>query len=232
MFAPGPASYDEEWDGLRLIEAKDGTRLAVFWGPVDGAEHTVFYFHGNAEDLGDVSFILNNYRLQGVNVLSFDYRGYGLSEGKPSEKLCYADAERVLEFAKSEWGVEVNSVVFHGRSLGGGVAMEMVKRHRQAAGLVLESTFLSAYRLYLPLKWVPGDKFTNFKKADSIRCPTLLIHGIKDEVVPFAHGEELAKLVESAPLKTLWLPQAGHNDILAVASREYWAGIRGFLSGL
>lgn len=231
MFVPGPASYDADTDGIRLIEAEDGTQLAVFWGSAYGAKRTVFYFHGNAEDLGNVSFILNNYRLQGVNVLSFDYRGYGLSGGSASERLCYADAERVLEYAVSDLGIQLEEVVFHGRSLGSGVAMEMATRHA-TAGLILESAFLSAYRLYLPLKGVPGDKFTNFKKADEVDCPTLLVHGMRDQVVPFEHGEELSELLDPELVKTLWLPRAGHNDVLAVASSEYWAGIRGFLAGL
>ena len=230
LFVPGPASYGAN-ESIVMIEAEDGTPLAVFWGPVAGAKRTVFYFHGNGEDLGQVGFILNNYRLQGVNVLSFDYRGYGLSEGSPSERLCYADANSVLDYAIANLGVDPRAVVFHGRSLGGGVAMELATE-RDAEGLILESTFLSVFRLYLPMSWVPGDKFVNFKKAPKVSCPTLIVHGRQDRVVPFEHGVELAALIPDGLAKTLWVDGVGHNDLVDRASSEYWASIRGFLATL
>lgn len=231
LFAPGPATYDASLEELHFIEAADGGKLAVYWAPAAGAAKTVFYFHGNAEDLGDIAFVLRNYRLQGVNVLSFDYRGYGLSDGTPTERSAYADAETVLAHAEAEWGVDVRNVVLHGRSLGGGVAMELATREA-VAGLILESAFLSAYRLYLPFKWLPGDKFVNSKKAGKVDCPVLVIHGRKDGVVPFGHGEELLTRFEDGQARSLWIDGAGHNDLLGVDSPRYWAAIRGFLASL
>lgn len=230
LFAPGPASYEAD-ESILMVPAVDGTQLAVFWGPSKGARKTVFYLHGNAEDLGQSAFILNNYRLQGVNVLSFDYRGFGLSDGTASEQNSYADAAAVLDYAIAQLGVDASRVVLHGRSLGGGVAMELAAE-RGAAGLVLESTFLSVYRLYLPMNWVPGDKFLNFKKAPRVSCPTLVIHGRRDKVVPIEHGEELAKLLGSQTVLTLWIADGGHNDLAARAGGEYWSALRGFLAGL
>lgn len=230
LFRPGPASYAAD-DSIIMIPSADDTQLAAFWGPVPGASKTVFYFHGNAEDLGHINFILSNYRLQGVNVLSFDYRGYGLSEGTPTEKTCFKDANTVLDYAIANLGVDPENVVLHGRSLGSGVAMELAVE-RGAKALVLESAFLSVYRLYLPLTWVPGDKFVNAKKAPKVTCPTLLIHGKEDTLVDFFHGEELAALIPTEQVKTLWVEGAGHNDLMDRASVKYWASIRGFLSGL
>lgn len=230
LFVPGPSSY-EAGESILMVPSEDDTRLAVFWGPVPGATKTVFYFHGNGEDLGHISFILNNYRLQGVNVLSFDYRGYGLSEGTPSEKNCYKDANAVLDYAIAHLGVDPARVVLHGRSLGGGVAMELAT-DRGAMGLVLESAFLSAYQVYLPLSWVPGDKFVNSKKASRVNCPTLLVHGKNDRVVDFSHGERLAEKVPPEHLKTFWVDGVGHNDLVDRASVRYWATIRGFLASL
>ncbi len=229
LFQPGPASYEAD-DSILLIKSSEDTQLAVFWGPTPGATKTVFYFHGNAEDLGQVGFILNNYRLQGVNVLSFDYRGFGLSEGTASEENCYADANAVLDYAIAHLGVDPKKVILHGRSLGGGVAMELATE-RGAMGLILESAFLSAYRLYLPVTWVPGDKFVNAKKAPRVSCPTLVVHGKNDKVVSFSHGEELASLVPPQFVKTLWVDGVGHNDLVDRASVKYWAAIRGFLAG-
>src|SRR5690606_22887842 len=135
-------------------EASGGNRLAAFWGPAPGARSTVFYLHGSQVDLGEVQSVLNTYRLQGVNVRSFDYRGYGLSEGEASETETYADAHAVLDHAIAHLGVDERGVIFHGKGLGGGVAMELATG-RPAKGLILESTFLSAYRVYLPLRWIP-----------------------------------------------------------------------------
>ncbi|MDQ8185060.1 alpha/beta hydrolase [Pelagicoccus sp. SDUM812002] len=230
LFRPGPASYEAD-ESILMVTSDDDTQIAAFWGPVPGASKTVFYFHGNGEDLGHVSFILNNYRLQGVNVLSFDYRGYGLSEGTPSEKSCYKDANAVLDYAVANLGVKPERVILHGRSLGGGVAMELATT-RGAMGLIMESAFLSAYQVYLPLTWVPGDKFFNGKKASKLECPTLVIHGKKDRVVDFSHGEEIAANVPADLLKTLWIDGVGHNDLVNRASAQYWASIRGFLAGL
>lgn len=230
LFVPGPPSYGAD-ESILMVSAEDGTQLAVFWGPVPGATKTVFYFHGNGEDLGQVNFILSNYRLQGVNVLSFDYRGYGLSEGEPTEKSTYRDANAVLDFAVANLGVDAERVVLHGRSLGGGVAMELAST-RGAAGLVLESTFLSVYRLFLPFSGLPGDKFVNYRKAPKVSCPTLIIHGRSDTVVPFGHGEELSTLLPAELVKTLWVEGVGHNDLVDRASATYWASLRGFLSGI
>lgn len=230
LFRPGPASYEAD-ESIRFVQSEDDTRLAVFWGPVPGASKTVFYFHGNGEDLGQTGFVLNNYRLQGVNVLSYDYRGYGLSEGSPSEKNCYKDARTVLDYAVANLGVDAERVVFHGRSLGGGIAMELATT-RPAMGLIMESAFLSAYQVYLPLTWVPGDKFANSKKAGKVSCPTLVIHGKEDQVVGFFHGEELAERLPSELTKTFWVEGVGHNDLVDRASSRYWASIRSFLGGL
>ncbi len=230
LFQPGPASYEAD-DSIKLIESEDGTQLAVYWGPSPGATKTVFYFHGNGEDLGQVGVVLSNYRLQGVNVLSFDYRGYGLSVGTPSERNCYEDASTVLDYAVAQLGVDPDRLVLHGRSLGGGVAMELATT-RGALGLILESAFLSAYQVYLPLSWVPGDQFVNSKKAGKLECPTFFIHGRKDAVVGFSHAEALASKVPPELLKTLWVDGVGHNDLVDRASSQYWASIRGFLAGL
>lgn len=230
LFVPGPASYGEDESFIR-IESGDGVELAAFWGPAEGARWTVLYAHGNSEDLGDVRRALENYRLQGVSVLAFDYRGYGRSEGQPSETNSYEDAEAVYRYATDELGVDGQRIILHGRALGGGVAMQLATQVEPAA-LILESAFLSVYKLYLPLKWLPGDKFDNERKAPLVQCPTLVIHGKADQVVPFEHGEKLAGLMGSAAVKTLWLDGAGHEELAAGSGAEYWAGIRGFLASL
>lgn len=230
LFLPQSSSYEESESIIRF-EAKDGTKLAAFWGPVEGAKWTVVYFHGNAEDIGDVQFILRNYQLQGLNVLCLDYRGFGLSEGKAVEKNTFEDANTLVDYAIANLGVSEERIVVHGRSIGGGVAMELATT-LPVAGLILESTFLSVFQMYLPVRWVPGDKFTNSSKADEVTCPTLVVHGREDRIVPFRHGEQLAGLITGAEVKTLWVDGVGHNDLVTQKGQLYWSAIRGYFGSL
>lgn len=230
LFLPGPSTYGEE-DSIRFVEVEDGTRLAVYWGPAPGAEWTVLYLHGNAEDLGHAQRILTNYRLRGINALSFDYRGYGLSEGLPTEKNVKSDCEAIYRYAIDTLGAREDRLIVHGRSLGGGAAMHLAARRRPAA-LILESTFLSVYRLAFPVSWLPGDKFDNVALAKKVACPTLVIHARHDEVVPFEQGERLAALIPERLRQTLWLEDAGHNARGARGDARYWAAIGAFVSSL
>lgn len=231
LFGPGEATYGED-DGLvRFIDAADGTRLAVYWGPAPGAKWTALYFHGSEEDIGEVQDVLASYRLQGINVLSLDYRGFGLSEGKATERNAYGDAERLYDYALTELGLAEDRLILHGRAVGGGVAMHLAAT-RHPGALILESSFLSVFRLYLPMAWIPGDKFDNQRKAGRVKCPTLVIHGMADERVPVEHGRKLADLIDAEPVRTLWLAGAGHDDLRSASGDRYWAAIRGFIGDL
>ena len=230
LFQPGPASYGESVPELIRIPAADGTLLAAFWGPVPRARRTILYFHGNAEDIGDAVLLLNNYRLLGCNVLCFDYRGYGLTPGEATEKNALRDAEAVYRYALETLQVPESEIVLHGRSLGAGVAMRLAATQKPGA-LILESAFLSVYRLYLPLQWIPGDKFDNARQAKRVRAPALVLHGRSDAVVPFSHGETLATALGSERVETVWL-EAGHNDLIARQGSLYWAAVKRFLASL
>ncbi len=230
LFFPQEPSYGES-ESIVHFESQDGTKLVAFWGPVEGAKWTVVYFHGNAEDIGDIQSILRSYQLQGLNILCMDYRGFGLSEGKAVEENTFEDANALLDYAIEHLGVDVSRIVLHGRSIGGGVAMELATK-RPAAGLILESSFLSIFQMYLPVQWLPGDKFVNSAKAAEVACPALVIHGREDHVVPFKHGEKLASLISEDLVKTLWVDAVGHNDLVLKEGRLYWAAIRNYITSL
>ena len=146
IFRPGPASYGADMPGLLHVTADDGTSLAAIYLPNTLARRTVFYFHGNAEDLGRVAPILQDLHRAGYAVLAFDYRGYGLSDGRATEKNVYADTRVVLAFAASTLGVTPESLVLLGRSMGSGPAVELATQI-QPAGLVLVSPFASVLRV-------------------------------------------------------------------------------------
>ncbi len=181
---------------------------------------TLLFSHGNAEDLGhSYSQLQNWHRRLGVDLVAYDYRGYGLSSGKCTEKHSFQDAEAVLSHMQTVWNIPRREIVLVGRSLGSGPTTELASKHRGLGGLVLISPLATAatvagsfarYSLY------PFDIMANVRKIHKvIDYPILIFHGDKDEVVPFAHGQELYEIARKANQATYncWLPGCGHNDI-------------------
>ncbi len=210
LFPSPPASYSKTLQGLDFIAAKDGTQLATrFWrSPTEKA--LVVYFHGNAVDIGMLRPFAEHLNAQGLSVLTMDYRGYGLTEGTPSEQSCYEDAETLLQRA-NDLGYTTEDIIFWGRSLGGGIATEIAQRH-PSKGLILESTFSSAFRTATHIPIFPFDKFHNLSKIKHIHSPCLFLHGNDDKVIPAWHTQ---KLQENHPGKNkrFLIKGAGHNDL-------------------
>lgn len=218
IFQPRPASYGSGLSGLLMAAAADGTPLAVLHLPNSAARHTVFYFHGNAEDLGDTLPLLQQLHAAGFAVLSFDYRGYGRSAGTPTEENVYADTQAVLAFAQARLGIKSEQMIAVGRSVGSGAAVELAVRSR-LAGLVLLSPLASAFRVMTRVKLLPFDRFDNLAKASRVLCPSLVLHGTADEVIAFVHGRNLFEALP-APKRHVWIERAGHNDIFAIAGDQ------------
>ncbi len=215
IFQPQPASYGADLPGWREVKAADGTPLAVVHLPNAAARHTIFYFHGNAEDLGDDFPQLRDFHAAGFAVLAFDYRGYGRSGGKASEANVYADTRAVLAYAREKLGVTPERMVVVGRSVGSGPAVELAA-HEPVAGLVLISPFTSAFRVLTRVKILPFDRFDNLAKIGRVRAPMLIFHGTADEVIPFSHGKSLFATA-NGPKRNVWIEGAHHNDIIAIA---------------
>jgi fermentation-respiration switch protein FrsA (DUF1100 family) len=236
IFHPSPgADLRPEQVGLAgedvFLETQDGVRIHGFWLPAEGATRAFLFLHGNA---GNASHRLPNaaelVRL-GAHVLLLDYRGYGLSEGRPSEAGVYDDARAGLAHLMQTQGLEEGRVVVFGRSLGGAVAVDLVQE-RGIAGLILESTFTSvadmARELLPPAAPFVGGRFDSESKISGLRAPLLYFHGDRDEIVPYALGR---KLFEAAPEPKTFetLHGAGHNDTVLVGGRPYFERIRRFL---
>jgi fermentation-respiration switch protein FrsA (DUF1100 family) len=155
-----------------------------------------------------------------VNVMAYDYSGYGLSSAEsPSEDAVYADAEAALAYLVSVVNTPHNQIVLYGRSLGGGpstyLAQKMSDTGDPPRGVVLQSPFLSAYRVAFHFRFsMPGDQFCNVDRIGDIMCPVYVIHGTNDEVVPFWNGQELyLKVREEFRYPAFWVKDAGHNNI-------------------
>jgi len=218
VFQPHAASYRE---GGRFIKIPtgDGVRVAALYLPHPQARYTLLFSHGNAEDLGDNLEFLEGLQRAGFAVLAWDYRGYGASEGTPSEKTLYADGQAVYDYLVQELKTPPERVIVFGRSLGSVAAVDLAAR-QPVAGLILEGGLVSGQRVLLPFPVFPFDRFRNIDKIGKVRCPVLIIHGTADEVVPFRNGEALFRAAHE-PKRNWRVEGAGHNDLAFQVGPEY-----------
>lgn len=202
------------------------------WLIPGSSDKTMLWFHGNA---GNISHRLHNIRLLhdlvGVGVFIIDYGGFGRSDGDPSEERMYADARAALSYLRSI-GVGAEKTVYFGRSLGSAVALDLALESPPAK-LILETPFLSIRAMagtLLPtaLAHVVPQRFDNLAKIGKLRCPVLIIHGDRDEIVPFRQGRAL---FDAAPPPKYFheIRGAGHNDTYIVGGESYFAAIREFV---
>ncbi len=225
-----------------IFSTEDGVNLHSRWfrpdAPAEADPATskvLLFFHGNAGNLSGRTEMMLSLASLGVEVLIIDYRGYGHSEGRPSEEGIYRDARAAWKFLTLEHGIATDRIVVFGKSLGGAVAIELAS-HVKPAGLIVQSSFTSvpdmASRHY---PFVPGfalrTKMDSLSKISSIGCPKLFIHSTHDEIVPYEMGRRLFKA--AGPPKTFFeVVGAGHNEMLAVGGSAYLEKIRDFLETL
>ncbi|KAL7477839.1 hypothetical protein ACHAW6_003629 [Cyclotella cf. meneghiniana] len=200
-----------------------GHRIPAFFIERPSASVTILFSHGNAEDLGMIYDWFNDLsRVLRVNIMAYDYTGYGKSQGAPHEMSCYADIEAAYRYLLTVRGLQPEQIVLYGRSLGSGpscyLAAKTAKEGRSVAAVILQSPLLSAYRVAFNFRFTCiGDKFPNVDYAPNIRCPVFIVHGTQDEVVPFWHGEELFMALRKPwRAKPFWVDGAGHNNIEAL----------------
>jgi abhydrolase domain-containing protein 17 len=222
IFLPQPASY-QDTESILKLPVSDNEKISAIHLPNPEAVYTLLYIHGNAEDLGDIQPMLIRLQSWGFSVFAYDYRGYGTSDGKPSERNAYEEAEAAYQHLTQQLGVSPDKVILYGRSVGGGSAVELATRH-SVAGLVLESTFTSAFRVVVPVPILPFDKFPNVQRISQVDCPVLVMHGEADADIPVEHGQ---KLYDAAPEPklSLWVKGAGHNDFTWVAEEQHQAAL-------
>jgi uncharacterized protein len=208
------------------FETEDAERLHAWWVPARGPSvGHVLLAHGNAGNIGDRLPHLALLSAAGFDVLAFDYRGYGRSTGRPSEHGLYRDARAARLALLGQPGVDPARVIYLGESLGGGVALALALEH-QPAGLILQSAFTSVRdmaRLHYPfvLPALVPDAYPSLKLIPRLRAPLLVLHGDRDDIVPFGHGEALFEAAPD-PKRMHAFAGAGHNDLLASAGAE-WA---------
>jgi pimeloyl-ACP methyl ester carboxylesterase len=229
IFPRPPVKYELTPDYLRL-RTPDGVELAARHWPNPRAKYTLLYLHGNYEDLGSIGEYIPRFVDAGYAVFAFDYRRYGWSGGVPSEASTYADTRLAYAYLRDQLGVPPERIIVFGYSLGGGPAVELVRRH-PAAGLVLQGAFVSAYRVMTRVPLFPGDKFVNLAKVPELKLPVLVLHGTADTTVPCWHGRALYAAV-TAPKQILIVEGGGHTGLSEFAGDAYWDALRRFADSL
>ncbi len=225
IFLPPASSYRDTEAILKLTTA-NGHQISATYLEQPAADYTLIYSHGNAEDLGQILPVLRLLYEAGFSVLAYDYSGYGTSQGNPSERQSYQDIDAAYHYLTDELGRSPAQIIIHGRSVGGGPSVDLASRE-SIGGLIVESTFTSAFRVVLPIPLFPFDKFRNLAKLPEVTAPVLVIHGEGDRQISLWHGQQLYAAA-SDPKRSLWVSEAGHNDLVMTAGRAYPEAIQEF----
>ncbi|XAR70672.1 hypothetical protein NMG60_11027600 [Bertholletia excelsa] len=210
---PVPIGDDGSLDVL-LLDTKRGKKIVAFYLRNPCARLTLLYSHGNAADLGQLYdlFVQLKANLR-VNLIGYDYSGYGASSGKPSEPDTYADIEAVYECLEMEYGVSQEDLILYGQSVGSGPTLHLAAKLPRLRGVVLHSAILSGLRVVCHVKFsFCFDIYKNVNKIRKVKCPVLVIHGTEDDVVNWLHGNGLWKMCRD-PYEPLWIKGGGHCNL-------------------
>lgn len=203
------------------IHTTDGEKISGLFFP-NTSEDVILYFHGNAGDLSGWQFVADDFKALGYNFLIIDYRGYGKSTGKISEKGLYLDADAAYRFLLKK-GFAPDNIIIYGRSIGSGIAVDLAA-NRTCKGLILEAPFTSLATLanekfpfFFPSLYIRY-RFDNISKINAVRCPVIFLHGSNDSLIPPSHSARLFKKFKGRK-KLIMINEASHNDLHAF--REY-----------
>ncbi|MCK5376202.1 MAG: alpha/beta hydrolase [Acidobacteria bacterium] len=225
-----------------FFEAEDGVRLHGWLcrrvrtaeDEGGGDDMSLLWFHGNAGNLSHrAEMLLRLTTLLPADVMIVGYRGYGRSEGRPSEAGLYRDARAAWRYLREERGREAGDIVIFGKSLGGAMAVDLAMQV-EPAGLIIESSFTSVPAMaghHFPLvpRFLVRTRMDSLAKIRTVACPKLFVHSRADEVVPFALGRELYEAAPE-PKRFFEVMGAGHNETWLVGGKAYFAALGQFVS--
>lgn len=243
FFPDYPGRLAGDWHPRNLavqdtwLTSSDGTKLHAWWIPNDKAKFTFLAFHGNAGNITDRVPIYEFLRDSPGNVLALEYRGYGHSEGKPSEAGLYRDADAAYNYLVNVKHIDPKTIISFGQSLGTAVAAHLAAQ-RQVGAIILEAPFPSAARLAkLIFRFFPGlsllvrGQFDTQARVPEIHAPIFIVHCRQDPVLPFNLGQEV--YAASNPPKTfLEINGPCHEEASIIAPEKYRAALQNFLNGV
>ena len=224
-----PENFGLVYEEVTLV-THDDKRLHGWWFPVENARGTLIHCHGNAGNISGRVWMVPFWQDAGLNVFHFDYRGYGKSNGRASEKGTYLDAEAAFDFVHERYYPNQSAppILVHGRSLGGGVAIQLAVT-RPVKALIVDSTFSSAVAVgeamfpLLPVRQFMKFRYESITKVGALTLPKLFAHSPDDEMIPFSQGQALFD--EAADPKSFFQLSGGHNEAGWHRSPEYGTAI-------
>lgn len=228
-----PKDMGLDYEELELI-TEDQIKINAWWIPKQGTAKTLLFCHGNGGNISYRQGYIRVLHYLGFNLLLFDYRGYGKSEGSPSEQGTYMDGEAVWRYLTGELKIAPQNIYIYGESLGGGIASylaeEKSKEGISIGGLVLGSTFTSipdrAQELFpfLPVHQLARYRYPNLQRLAHITCPILVFHSPQDEIIPFHHGQTLFAQARSS--KAFVELRGDHNTGFLQSLTVYEQGLK------
>ena len=211
----------------------DGFNLSGWYIPHENSRGVLLFCHGNAGNIGHRLDSILLFHQLGLEICIFDYRGYGNSEGKPSEQGTYRDAQAAWQYLVEERQVAPGNLVIFGRSLGGSIAAWLASNNNPGV-LIVESTFTSVPDLaakiypYLPVRLMSRFKYDTARYMKEVKCPTLIVHSRNDEMMPFVFGQKLYEIA-SEPKGFLKITGT-HNEGFIISGPRYEEGLNMFIS--
>jgi fermentation-respiration switch protein FrsA (DUF1100 family) len=215
------------------IHTADGLALHAWFVPAREQRAVLLYFHGNGGNISHRLEALHQFHRLGLSTLIVDYRGYGQSEGEPTEQGTYLDAAAAWRYLTVDRGVRPEEVILLGRSLGGAIASRLATEVSPRA-LVIESTFTSIpdrgseLYPYFPVRFLSRFHYDTITNLPKVNCPVLVVHSPEDEIVPFHHGQRLFDAAKQ-PKEFLQI-EGGHNDGNLVSAERYERAFSAFIS--
>ncbi|MGJ8677968.1 MAG: alpha/beta hydrolase [Akkermansiaceae bacterium] len=218
IFPIPPAGYNHDTENISILMTPDGTGISTFYFAAEETMPTILWSHGNAEDIGYLADVFNIFIAEGFGIFAYDYPGYGISEGEPSEEGCYTAVQTAWDHMTTKLSIPKQQIIVYGQSVGSGPATWLVARE-EAAALVLVAPFLSAFRVATRVPIFPNDPFKNIHEIKNVEEPLLVIHGDQDKVIAQWHGKKLYHL-HSGEKTFISIRGAGHNDIYYLARKQ------------
>ncbi|MFN5261934.1 MAG: alpha/beta hydrolase [Pseudanabaena sp.] len=240
-----PATIGLKFDDVQLT-TKDNVNLDAWFVPAKDNDQigkgVILFCHGNGGNIGNRVSYLPIFKDLGLATFLFDYRGYGKSEGKPSEEGTYSDVEAAWQYLTQEKQIPPQKIIIYGESLGGAIASFLAQKISQqdgknsAGGLILASTFTSisdrSAELYpfLPIRFLSRFSYNSIDRLPSIKIPVLIIHSTDDEIIPFHHGD-LNFQAANQPKKLITL-RGDHNGGFLDSLEIYRNGLKEFIQSI
>jgi fermentation-respiration switch protein FrsA (DUF1100 family) len=216
-----------------FFKTADGVKIHGWYIPAERSRGAILFCHGNAGNISHRLFFIDLLNRMGMSTLIFDYRGYGWSEGKPSEEGTYRDAEAAWDYLVSEKRFNPREIVILGRSIGGSIAARTARDCKPAA-LIVESVFTSVRDIgsevypYLPVRWLSRYDYNTLEFLRRVSCPVLVIHSPQDEIIPIHHGKHLYEAAN--PPREFLEIKGSHNEGAVISGRFYTDGIDSFIA--